>query len=234
MPTLTQKQARIFDYLCQQVDQGEPTPTYRDLCAHFGWASTGTARDYLRTLSRKGYVELGGRKARRVRLRRRSVPVTRVPLFGEVVAGTPIAAEQSADGLVPIPAEWASRGSHFALRVCGDSMKDAGILPGNHVVVRIQSTAEDDDIVVATVDGETTLKRLSLRGRRAVLRAENAAYRPIQLRTGTTLIQGVVVGLLRCYAVSATGRNTVGIGGAAQTRGRAASSGHAGNRAGDV
>jgi len=232
---LTQKQARLVDYLRQRSDRGEPVPTYRELCEHFGWASTGTARDHLRALSRKGYVTLGDRKARRVQLRREWAPVTRVPVLGEVVAGPPIAADESTDGRVAIPAEWAYRGTHFALRVRGDSMKDAGILPGDQVVLRMQSTAEDNDIVAATVDGETTLKRLSMQGGRAVLKAANPAYRPIELKRGTTLIHGVVVGLLRCYAAAAGGRSATSIRSGVRHRRRGRMLGaRADNRATDV
>lgn len=217
---LTQKQTRVLDYLRQQADQCEPQPTYRELCTHFGWASTATARDHLRALSRKGYLELAGRKARRIRLMANSAPVVRIPLIGEVVAGVPIAAEESVDGQLPIPAEWAHCGSHFALRVHGDSMKDAGILSGDQVVVRMQSRAEDDDIVVATVDGETTLKRLSKRGRRVLLKAENSAYHAIAVRSDATVIHGVVVGLLRSYAASPVGRHKVCSGGVSRPLGR--------------
>jgi repressor LexA len=216
---LTEKQTSLLDYLRQRADQGEP-PTYRELCVHFGWASTATARDHLRALSRKGHLELAGRKARRIRLVANGAPVARIPLIGEVVAGIPIAAEESVDGQLPIPAEWARRGSHFALRVHGDSMKDAGILPGDQVVVRAQSRAEDDDIVVATVDGETTLKRLSKRGRRTLLMAENSAYRAIAVKPDATVIHGVVVGLLRSYTASPVGRHKVCSGGVSRLLGR--------------
>lgn len=202
MEQLTQKQAKILDFLRHRVDQGEPSPTYRDLCANFGWSSTATARDHLRALSRKGYLELAGRRARRICLRASCAPVVRVPVVGEVVAGFPIATEETAQGQLPIPAEWVSHGIHFALRVHGDSMKDAGILPGDHVIVRKQPRAENKDIVVATVEGETTLKRLSKHGRRIFFAAENAAYDSIEPRTDSTTIHGVVVGVLRSYGDS--------------------------------
>jgi repressor LexA len=78
-------------------------------------------------------------------------------------------------------------------------MRDAGILDGDEVVVRQQSTAEDGDIVVATIDGETTLKRLRIHGRRARLVAENPRFKPIEIRTASAVLQGIVVGLLRAY-----------------------------------
>lgn len=204
---LTAIQAQVLEALRRRVDQGEPAPTYRDLCAEFGWASTGTARDHLRALARKGHVELsGGGGHRRVRLLEERVAVARVPLVGRVVAGVPVTSEENIDTRIPVPAEWTGRGTYFALRVAGDSMRDAGILDGDQVIVRKQATASDGDIVVATLDGETTLKRLQMRGKRAMLIAENPRHQPIDIRTASALIQGVVVGLLRAY------RRSVGAG----------------------
>jgi repressor LexA len=178
------------------VDQGEPAPTYRELCAEFGWASTGTIRDHLRALVRKGHVELTG-KHRQIRLRNERAAIARVPLVGRVVAGVPVISDENIEQRIPVPAAWATRGTFFALRVAGDSMRGAGILQGDQVVVRQQSVAADRDIVVATIEGETTIKRLRLRGRRVMLVPENPRYRSIEVRAEEAIIQGVVVGLMR-------------------------------------
>jgi repressor LexA len=87
----------------------------------------------------------------------------------------------------------------FALRVAGDSMRGAGILEGDQVVVRQRSFAADGDVVVATVEGETTIKRLRLRGSRVILVPENPKYPLIEVRAEEPIVQGVVVGLLREY-----------------------------------
>ena len=87
----------------------------------------------------------------------------------------------------------------FSLRVTGDSMKDASVLEGDHVIVHSQAVAASGEIVVATIDGETTLKRLVMRGAQTFLVPENSAYEPIEVRTESALIHGVVVGLLRSY-----------------------------------
>jgi repressor LexA len=195
---LTPIQAKVLDAVRRRADRGQPPPTYRELCAEFGWGSTGTARDHLQALARKGYLELSGGH-RSVRLREERPALTRVPLVGRVVAGVPVTSEEHAEAMIAVPAQWTARGSYFALRVSGDSMRDAGILDGDEAVVRRQATAKDDDIVVATLDGETTLKRLQLRGSRARLVAENPRYRPIDIRTESAIIHGVVVGLMRAY-----------------------------------
>lgn len=184
--------------LRQRAERGEPSPTYRELCAEFGWRSTGTVRDHLRALARKGFVETSGRH-RYIRLRDERPPVAFVPLVGRVVAGVPVISDENAAGRVPVPAAWAERGRSFALRVAGDSMRDAGILEGDQIVVRQGSAANDGDIVVVTLDGQTTVKRLRLRKNQATLVAENPMYPPIEVRAEDAVIQGVVVGLLRLY-----------------------------------
>jgi repressor LexA len=196
-PTVIQN--RVLALIRKRLDQGEGTPTYRELCSEFGWSSTATARDHLKALSHKGYLTLSGRLHRRVTLNDEKVPVSRVPIVGRIAAGSPVLAAQEAEGFIPVPAEWASRDSTFALLVRGESMKDAGINTGDFVIVRQQATAEDGDIAVATLDGETTLKRLRRGSRGVFLVAENNRHKPRRLPAKRCAIQGVVVGLLRSY-----------------------------------
>ena len=196
---LTSMQAEVLAAIRNRLERGEPAPTYRELCAEFGWASTGTARDHLQALERKGHVELpGGGGHRQIRLRSHARHATQVPVIGRVVAGVPVLAEQNIERRIAVPAEWLDRSPHFALRVAGDSMSGAGILEGDCVIVRQQETAEDGEIVVATLEGESTLKRLRRRGKRYALVAENPRYAPIEIGTEAAAILGVVVGLMRC------------------------------------
>ena len=199
MEELTHIQARVLDALRGRADAGQAPPSYRDLCAEFEWSSTGTARDHLRALERKGYVNLPGNRGGRVRLRRRSPGVARVPIVGRIVAGKPALADEYHDDLLPFPAEWRGSGTCFALRVVGDSMEGAGILEGDHVIIRQQEIADNGDIVAATLGGETTLKRLVKDGDRTFLVAENPRYAPIEVTTDSAVIHGGVVGLLRSY-----------------------------------
>jgi len=194
---LSPGQARVLDALRRRAEDGAPPPTYRELCDQFGWKSTGTARDHLQALAKKGYVELADGRARQTRLIEDCRPVTQVPILGRVVAGIPDEAVEDAAGMVPVPRAWTSAGRHFALTVDGDSMVGAGILDGDLVVVRATPTARDGDVVVATIEGETTVKRLSTAGSHAMLVAENPAYRAIPLEGDSVVLHGVVVGVLR-------------------------------------
>lgn len=198
MRALTAIQKKVLEALRQRADQGDPAPTYRELCAEFDWASTGTVRDHLRALVRKGYLELSGRH-RQLRLREERPLVARVPLVGRVVAGVPVISDENIEERIPVPAAWTRRGTFFALRVAGESMRDAGILEGDQVIVRQRSVATDGDVVIATLEGETTIKRLHISGTRMMLVAENSQYRSIEVRAEEALIQGVVVGLMRAY-----------------------------------
>ena len=198
MTQLTDAQAQLLAALRRRVEDGEPPPSYRELCTEFGWASTGTVRDHLRALARKGYVQLPGSRGGRIRLRK-VAQVRSIPVVGRVAAGVPCVADENIEGLLSIPADWTQSGDFFALRVTGDSMKDAGILEADYVIVHKQAVAASGEIVVATIDGETTLKRLIMRGAQTFLVPENSAYEAIKVRTESALIHGVIVGLLRAY-----------------------------------
>jgi repressor LexA len=205
MDTLTAIQRQVLEVLRRHADLGEPAPTYRELCAEFGWASTGTVRDHLRALVRKGYLRLTGRH-RQLQLREERPSVARVPLVGRVVAGIPVISDENIEQRIPVPASWTRKGTFFALRVAGDSMKGAGIFEGDHVIVRQQSVAADGDVVVATIEGETTIKRLRLRGSRVILAPENSRYPQIEVRAEEAIVQGLVVALTREYGARGRSR----------------------------
>jgi len=117
-----------------------------------------------------------------------------VPILGKVAAGQPILAAENIESTISLPLELASE-SAFVLKVQGDSMTEAGILHGDHVVVRHQSTASNGDIVVALLDGESTVKRFFLEEGAVRLQPENQHHEPIY-STDVTIL-GVVIGLFR-------------------------------------
>jgi repressor LexA len=197
----TEIQASLLSAIERRLERGESVPTYRELCKQFGWSSTATVRDHLRALARKGYIDLSGPGHRQIKLRTERPLTARVPLIGHVEAGRPILAEENIEGQLPVPMEWVNRGSNFALRVHGDSMAGAGIQEGDYVVVRQQPDADHGDIVVATIQGDTTLKRFWRSGKRVELRPENPRYQPIKVQGDLSMIQGVIVGLMRSYSL---------------------------------
>jgi repressor LexA len=195
---LSPVQEQVLSALRRRAEAGEPMPSYRELRAEFRWQSTGTVRDHLQALARKGYVELSGPGHRSIRLTER-LSVRGVPLVGRVAAGSPVVADENVERRIPVPAEWTAKGVHFALRVDGDSMIGAGIYEGDYVIVRQHKDPPTGKIVVALIEDRTTVKRLTRQGSRVVLQPENPRHRPISIESESASIQGVVVGLMREY-----------------------------------
>jgi repressor LexA len=156
---LTTKQAAVLEFVRRRIlEEGRP-PTLREIGGRFGFRSTGTTRDYLKTLARKGYINLRAKQSRAIGLAK---PLAfRIPVLGRIMAGLPdLAWEEteeylSLDDLIPRPDQ-----PTFTLRIKGDSMKDKGILDGDIAVVRRQRLADAGDIVAALLSHEATIKVL--------------------------------------------------------------------------
>ena len=181
--------ASIQDYI---ADHGYG-PSVRELCQAAGLSSTATVVYHLRQLAAAGLIGYDEGKKRSITLPGQEGGAARVPVLGAVAAGQPILAQENVEGWLP----WPGGEGWFALRVKGESMKNAGILPGDRVVVRPQPTAEQGEIVVALLGDEATVKRLDLRTGHILLLPENEAFDPID---GTDArILGVVRGVVRTY-----------------------------------
>src|SRR3990172_1171167 len=131
---LTARKERALQSLAGGAETGQPPPTLREICAHFGWASSATARDHLRALVRKGALAKEPRCARGHRPTAGAPRSRAVPVLGQISAGRPLLAEENKSGEVAVPLAWAK--GAFALRVMGDSMVGAGILEGDLVIAR--------------------------------------------------------------------------------------------------
>ena len=188
MPRTSNKQEEILAFLRDFSEQHGYAPSIREICQGVGLRSTGSVHYHLAELARQGRIELDAGKKRAIQSRRRD----QIPILGTVTAGAPILATENIEGYLP----WEGGEGCFALRVRGDSMIGAGILPGDLIVVRQQSGADQGDIVVALLGDEATVKRLSLRGGVWLL-PENPAYEPIDGREARIL--GKVCALQRDY-----------------------------------
>ncbi|MEA2330562.1 MAG: repressor LexA [Thermoleophilaceae bacterium] len=196
---LTKRQQEIFDFVKRYVgDHGYP-PTVRDIGKAIGLTSSSTVHAHLGNLERLGLLRRDPTKPRAIEVlvdrARQSVKTVGLPVVGQVAAGSPVLAEENIEEYVPVPGIAGGEEGEFILRVKGDSMKDAGILEGDHVIVRKQETATDGEIVVALVEDEATVKRFFREADHVRLQPENSAFEPI-LTTDVQLL-GRVVGVCR-------------------------------------
>ena len=168
---------RIYRFVRDRLLGGFP-PTVREVKEAFGFRSVQTAREHLEALVTEGRLVKEAGKARGYRLGADSGPTRLVPLLGRVPAGPLNIATEDLEGYLPIQGH-RSGDDLFGLRVRGESMTEAGILPGDIVVVRRQPAADSGDIVVALIGGEATVKRLRIRRNRVELHPENPAFEPI-------------------------------------------------------
>ena len=202
MKDLTGKQLAILEYIDSYIsDQGYP-PTIREIGEQFSITAKG-AYDHLKAIEKKGYIKCEKNRSRAIELLKTSsgsAPlsqgrVTNVPVLGRVAAGVPILAEENIEEYMAFPRVMVPDEAVFALRVAGDSMKDAGIYDGDIAVIRKQETAKDGDIVVALIEDEATLKYFYKEKKRVRLQPANKAYKPIY--AADTMILGKLVGLYR-------------------------------------
>lgn len=197
---LTSRQQQLLDFIRSYHRTTGVMPSTREIQQHFGFASQTAAVSHLRALERKGAIKKLAGKARALVFPEdlgRTFSYS-VPVYGAIPAGLPTTADVASDGQLAIDAALlgvSEAASTFALRVRGESMIDAHIVPGDYAVFE-RREARDGDIVAALIDGETTLKRLVHKDSRAYLKAENPAYPDLQ-PVNELLIQGVLVGLVR-------------------------------------
>ena len=188
--------AAVLSYIRSYILEHGYGPSIREICSGTGLSSTATVHYHLNRLAEKGSILLEPGKKRAISLppeakandRSAEPEQVLIPILGIVAAGQPILAVENVEGWLP----WEAGEGWFALRVKGESMKNAGILPGDKVIVRPQPTAEPGEIVVALLGDEATVKRFSRREGRVWLLPENEAYEPID--GGEAVILGLVRG----------------------------------------
>ncbi len=207
-PQLTQKQQNIYDYIVSFTAEHGYPPSVREIGAAVGLKSPSTVHFHMRGLESAGYIVKTEGKTRAISLPHATAPamnsnvvelttpVNQVPILGNVAAGSPILAEECVEDYITFDTDGRDS-EHFALRVRGESMLDAGILPGDLVVVHRQEDAYNGEIVVALFEDEATVKTLRRRNGVTWLMPENDDYEPID---GTyAQIIGKVVAVIRRY-----------------------------------
>ena len=210
MAQMTKMQQTIYDYIARMlVEQGYP-PSVREIGAAVGLKSPSTVHFHLKHMEELGVIKKAGRKGRTITLTKPSQtapaakpaaeeiepPAGRVPIVGTVAAGTPILAQECIEDYLTFDTG-GREGEYFALRVRGESMLNAGILPDDLVVVHRQPTAHNGEIIVALIEDEATVKRLKRKGSEVWLMPENDAYSPIDGRNASIL--GKVSAVIRTY-----------------------------------
>lgn len=196
MAELSTMQKRIYEYIASCIQQQGYPPSVREIGEAVGLKSPSTVHFHLKHLEEAGVIEKGAGKGRAITLTAPPVPEDKVPIVGNVAAGSPILAQECIEDYLTFDTGGRS-GEFFALRVRGESMLNAGILPGDLVVVQRQQTARNGEIVVAMIENEATVKTYSRQNGHVWLLPENDAYEPID---GTYAeILGKVAAVVRRY-----------------------------------
>lgn len=195
MQPLTPRQQAILDYIGEVFRTKGSAPSVREIATRFRINSPKGVADHLAALERKGYLTRTPGQARNIRLTREP---DAIPIVGTVAAGTPVMAVENHEGSVDLSGHFGA-GTLFAVRVKGDSMRDAGILEGDLVIVQKDGRVEQNAVGVAYLDGEATVKRIRKTTEGYQLLPENPAYAPIRVpaKTPEFALAGPVVGVIR-------------------------------------
>ncbi len=196
---LTKRQQEIFDYIRRYLRQHGYPPTVREIGKAVGLHSSSTVHAHLAKLESLGVLKRDPTKPRAMEVlvekARRAVRPSGLPLVGNVAAGEPILAEENIEDYLQVPSVIGGETGDFVLRIRGDSMKDAGILEGDYVVVRPADEARNRAIVVALLGDDATVKRFFRESDHIRLQPENKSMKP--LRTRDVSVVGKVVGVFR-------------------------------------
>lgn len=199
---ITEKQSQILEYIKAEIlSKGYP-PAVRDICQAVNLKSTSSVHSHLETLEKNGYIRRDPTKPRTIEILDDSFNLVRremvnVPIVGTVAAGQPILAVENIENYFPIPSEYMPNEETFMLKVKGESMINAGILDGDQILVKRQSTAKNGDMVVALVDDSATVKTFYKENGHIRLQPENDYMDPIILPD--VEIIGKVFGVFRFF-----------------------------------
>lgn len=195
MKPLTKSQQKVFDYIVECSHEGR-IPSVRELCAATGLKSTSTVHLHLKSLEEMGYIQREPGLNRCIKVVG-EVSTSSVPVLGKVAAGNPIVAIEDVECYVPVPQDLCRGKEVFALRVQGESMLNAGILPDDILIVERTPVAKNGEIVVALVEDSATVKRFYKEDGHFRLQPENDSFEPIIV--DEVILLGKVISLVRNY-----------------------------------
>jgi repressor LexA len=200
---LTKRQKEILDYLHDYVEDHGYAPSFEEIARHFRFSSLATVHEHLENLKRKGYIRKGYNESRSIELlpAQMRVAAVELPLLGTVAAGLPIEAVQDNE-TIAVPEDMLARGGYnYVLRVNGDSMIDEQIRDGDYLVVNSRQTAENGEMVVALVHGDSATVKKFYRepDGRVRLQPANPMMSPMYFSPSDVQIQGIVIGVIRRY-----------------------------------
>jgi repressor LexA len=198
--SLTKRQREILDYVEGFLEDEGYSPSFEEIAQHFGYSSLATVHEHLSNLERKGFLRKNYNKSRSLEL----VPAegtlaVELPLLGSVAAGLPIEAIEERE-TIAVPHDMLRSGNNYVLRVRGDSMVDEQIRDGDYIVVNSRQTAENGEMVVALVHGDSaTVKKYYRERGRIRLQPANETMLPMFFDEDEVQVQGVVVAVIRKY-----------------------------------
>jgi repressor LexA len=200
---LTSRQRQVLEFVeARSVETGS-SPTLQEISQYFQFKSPNAAREHLRLIAQKGYLQLDPRRARGIRLGHEDSSLgdlVRVPLLGRIAAGNPIGAVENIEAKIPLPRGLWRGADLFALRVRGRSMEGAGIFDGDIAILNSQTEATNGEIAAVVIDEDATLKRVFHTAQGVRLHAENPDFPDLifdRSATGVLRIAGMLVGILR-------------------------------------
>ena len=198
--TITAKQKEILEYIKSEILKRGFPPAVREICEAVHLKSTSSVHSHLETLEKNGYIRRDSTKPRAIEILDEAFNFTRremvnVPIVGRVAAGEPLLAEQNIEEYFPIPMEFMPNKQTFLLKVCGESMINAGILNGDYVLAQEENTAHNGDMVVAMIEDGATVKTFYKEEGVIRLQPENDFMDPIIVPDCTIL--GKVIGVFR-------------------------------------
>ena len=200
---LTKRQKEILDYIEGFITLRGYAPSFEEIAEEFEYSSLATVHEHLSNLERKGYIRKSYNESRSVELVRpgQGAPSMELPLLGAVAAGLPIEAIPDTETVAVPPDMVRRQKDNYVLRVEGNSMIEEQIRDGDYIVVQAQPNAEDGEMVVALVRGDSaTVKKLYREPEgRIRLQPANPTMQPIVVDAHDVQIQGVVVGVIRKY-----------------------------------